>query len=55
MVIVLSMECLTSAMAIRGFAEALVLDSAEVLVEAGVGDEAGVLVEAVDFGSRVNR
>ena len=47
MAMVPAMECLMAAMAIRGFAEALVLDSAEVLAEAGV--------EAVDFGSRVNR
>jgi len=63
---VLAMECLMAATeclmqdgAIHGFhppqcyggqvAEALVLDLVEVLVEAGVG------VEAVDFGSRVNR
>jgi len=39
------MVCLTADESIRGFAEALVLDSAEVLVEAGVG------VEDVDFGS----
>jgi hypothetical protein len=39
------MVCLTADESIRGFAEALVLVSAEVLVEAGVGDE------AVDFGS----